>query len=75
VCILGAAALWDVMWDVDLLAEQVPWLLDSWVPVLLLAWALIAGCVLVFGWAEDLAARRRPRLWPDGEPRRCSHTA
>jgi peptidoglycan/LPS O-acetylase OafA/YrhL len=75
VCILGAAALWDTMWDIDLLAEQAPWLLESWVPVLLLAWALIAGCVLVFGWAEDLAAKRRPRLWPNGEPRRRSHTA
>ncbi|WP_099344156.1 MULTISPECIES: acyltransferase [unclassified Actinoplanes] len=26
---------------------------------------LTAVAVLLFGWAEDLAARRRPRLWPD----------
>ncbi|MEV6597600.1 acyltransferase family protein [Actinoplanes sp. NPDC051346] len=26
--------------------------------------ALTAVAVLAFGWAEDLAARRRPRLWP-----------
>mgnify|MGYP004493719693 CR=1 FL=1 len=25
---------------------------------------LTALAVLAFGWAEDLAARRRPRLWP-----------
>jgi hypothetical protein len=25
---------------------------------------LTAGAVLAFGWAEDLAARRRPHLWP-----------
>ncbi|MFG1927842.1 acyltransferase family protein [Cryptosporangium sp. NPDC048952] len=29
-------------------------------------WVLIAVAVMVFGWAEDLAARRRPRLWPVG---------
>jgi hypothetical protein len=28
------------------------------------AFVLTAGAVLAFGWAEDLAARRRPRLWP-----------
>jgi hypothetical protein len=66
VCILLAAALWDRMWDIDALAEHAPWLLESWVPVLLAAWGLIAVCVLLFGWAEDLAARRRPRLWPNG---------
>jgi peptidoglycan/LPS O-acetylase OafA/YrhL len=27
---------------------------------------LTAGAVLAFGWVEDLAARRRPRLWPSG---------
>ncbi|MFJ8074638.1 acyltransferase [Streptomyces sp. NPDC096176] len=66
VCILVAALLWDRMWDIDLLAERAPWLLDSWAPVLLVAWALIAVCIVLFGWAEDLAARRRPRLWPNG---------
>jgi peptidoglycan/LPS O-acetylase OafA/YrhL len=25
---------------------------------------LTAGSVMIFGWVEDLAARRRPRLWP-----------
>ncbi|GID62603.1 membrane protein [Actinoplanes cyaneus] len=29
---------------------------------------LTAAAVLLFGWAEDLAARRRPRLWPDTLP-------
>jgi peptidoglycan/LPS O-acetylase OafA/YrhL len=34
------------------------------------ALVLTAGAVLAFGWAEDLAARRRPRLWPaHGGPR------
>ncbi|WP_432064092.1 acyltransferase family protein [Streptomyces sp. C10-9-1] len=29
-------------------------------------WPLIALAVLAFGWIEDVAARRRPRLWPNG---------
>jgi peptidoglycan/LPS O-acetylase OafA/YrhL len=28
------------------------------------ALAITAGAVLAFGWVEDLAARRRPHLWP-----------
>jgi len=31
--------------------------------------------VLAFGWVEDLAARRRPRLWPTGGPGRPSRVA
>jgi peptidoglycan/LPS O-acetylase OafA/YrhL len=31
--------------------------------------ALTAGCVVLLGWVEDLAARRRPRLWPAGTAR------
>ena len=30
--------------------------------------ALTALAVLLFGWVEDLAARRRPRLWPTAGP-------
>ena len=29
-------------------------------------WVLVAGAVLVFGWVEDVAARRPPRLFPVG---------
>ncbi|OIJ65879.1 acyltransferase family protein [Streptomyces mangrovisoli] len=35
----------------------------------LLVWPLIALAILAFGWIEDLAAKRSPRLWPDGAPR------
>ncbi|MFD0315321.1 acyltransferase family protein [Streptomyces flavalbus] len=34
-----------------------------------LIWPLIGLAVLTFGWLEDLAARRRPRLWPNGARR------
>jgi peptidoglycan/LPS O-acetylase OafA/YrhL len=32
----------------------------------LLVWPLIGLAIVAFGWIEDLAAKRRPRLWPDG---------
>lgn len=32
----------------------------------LLIWPLIAVAILAFGWIEDIAAKRGPRLWPDG---------
>lgn len=34
-----------------------------------LVWPLIALAILAFGWIEDLAAKRRPRLWPNGSRR------
>ncbi|MFE1861322.1 acyltransferase family protein [Streptomyces anandii] len=37
-----------------------------------LVWPLIALAVLTFGWIEDLAAKRKPRLWPNGRERRRS---
>ncbi|KUN83226.1 acyltransferase [Streptomyces bungoensis] len=35
----------------------------------LLVWPLIGLTILAFGWIEDIAARRRPRLWPNGANR------
>ncbi|MFG3097023.1 acyltransferase [Streptomyces sp. NPDC048202] len=67
-CILVASTLWDQLWRYDVLDEHYPWLLESPWPVLALTWTLICACVLTFGWAEDLAAKRRPQLWPDGRP-------
>ncbi|GAA2527302.1 MULTISPECIES: acyltransferase family protein [Streptomyces] len=34
-----------------------------------LVWPLIGLMVLAVGWVEDLAAKRRPRLWPNGAKR------
>ncbi|WP_020121256.1 acyltransferase [Streptomyces canus] len=34
-----------------------------------LVWPLIGLAIVAFGWIEDLAARRRPRLWPNGSRR------
>ncbi|MGW3331211.1 acyltransferase family protein [Streptomyces rubiginosohelvolus] len=32
----------------------------------LLVWPLLAVMIVAVGWVEDVAAGRRPRLWPDG---------
>ncbi|GHA15214.1 acyltransferase family protein [Streptomyces purpurascens] len=69
ICILVAATLWDRLWGFPVLEQNVPGLLESVWPVLVLVWVLIGGCVLAFGWMEDLAAKQRPRLWPRSEPR------
>ncbi|MFF8483653.1 acyltransferase family protein [Streptomyces antibioticus] len=68
VCISVTEALWDRLWGIDMLAESAPGLLASPWPQLPFVWLLTALCVVAFGWVEDLAARRRPRLWPDGRP-------
>lgn len=52
------------VYEVDALWESVPWLLQGSWPDFLLAWALLGVVVLAVGWAEDVAAKRRPRPWP-----------
>ncbi|MCZ9345682.1 acyltransferase, partial [Streptomyces sp. TRM76130] len=34
-----------------------------------LVWPLIGLTTMAVGWVEDLAAKRRPRLWPNGAER------
>jgi fucose 4-O-acetylase-like acetyltransferase len=68
-CILVAATVWDDLWSVDTLADHESWLLESPWPVLLIVWILIGVCVVGFGWIEDVAAKRKPRLWPTGTQR------
>ncbi|MFF3768423.1 acyltransferase [Streptomyces sp. NPDC001922] len=74
VAIMATVPLLDLLWDVPWLADSPGWsaLLESADTALmfLLAWPLIALLVLGFGWAEDLAAGRRVRLWPSGGGRR-----
>lgn len=47
--------------------------LDSTYPIwtFVLVWPLIGLAVLGVGWVEDLAAKRKPRLWPDGARKRA----
>ncbi|MFD6416512.1 acyltransferase [Streptomyces sp. NPDC060194] len=72
VSILVALTLVDHLWGFDVLGEQAAWLLDSPVLLVLTAWLVIAVAVVAFGWVEDVAAKRRVRLWPAGGPGRPS---
>ncbi|WP_329121985.1 acyltransferase family protein [Streptomyces sp. NBC_01465] len=54
---------------------NIPWLDDhfdaqltslSSVLMFVLVWPLIGLMILAVGWIEDVAAKRRPRLWPTG---------
>jgi len=56
------AAVWPVLAFVALddLADRAGPASD-----LIVALVLTLGAMIAFGWAEDVAARRRPRLWPD----------
>ncbi|WP_405014833.1 acyltransferase family protein [Kitasatospora sp. NBC_01539] len=71
--ITAAISLIGLTWSVPLLAENVPWLLDSEWTAMVLAWPVIGLCIVLFGWIEDVAAKRRPRLFPyqrqNAEPR------
>jgi hypothetical protein len=59
----------DQLWNVDFLFNHAQWLLRShWFP-LMVALPLIGLLVLSFGWMEDVAAKRSPRLFP--YPRRA----
>jgi peptidoglycan/LPS O-acetylase OafA/YrhL len=52
------------LWSNDFFYTHLQWLLSSqWLP-LLVAIPLILLALLLFGWVEDVAAKRRPRLFP-----------
>lgn len=54
------------LYSVGPLWETVPWLLSSPWLQFVLVWLMLGGVFLAVGWTEDVAARRRPRPWPDG---------
>lgn len=66
VCIAIAVTMWNRLWSLEVMWRDLPWLMNSPVPTLIFSWSLIAYCILMFGWLEDVAAKRRPRLWPSG---------
>ncbi|MFJ7494040.1 acyltransferase [Streptomyces sp. NPDC097727] len=62
VALMVSVPLIDLMWNVPALERDLP--LDSMWFQFAVAWVLIAVAVVLFGWVEDLAAKRRPRLLP-----------
>ncbi|MFD0328584.1 acyltransferase family protein [Streptacidiphilus monticola] len=54
----------DPLWSVPFVYAHFQWVLVSqWFP-LVVAVPLIALFIVLFGWMEDVAAKRRPRLFP-----------
>ncbi|MFF1911451.1 acyltransferase [Streptomyces sp. NPDC058239] len=62
VALMVSVPLIDLMWNVPALEWDLP--LDSMWFQFAVAWVLIAAAVALFGWVEDLAAKRGPRLLP-----------
>ncbi|MFJ6938672.1 acyltransferase family protein [Streptomyces sp. NPDC101132] len=62
--LVAAIPLIDPLWSVPFVYEHFRWLLASQWFTLLVAVPLAGLLVLTFGWIEDVAARRPPRLLP-----------
>ena len=64
VALVLSQPLIDQLWQVDFIYLHLRWLLMSqWLP-LIVAIPLLVLFVTAFGWVEDVAARRSPRLFP-----------
>ncbi|MGH3486799.1 MAG: acyltransferase family protein [Actinopolymorphaceae bacterium] len=62
VALIGSVLFIDLMWQVPLFEAYLP-LESPWLSYAV-TWLLIAVAIVAVGWLEDLAARRRIRLWP-----------
>lgn len=67
-CIVIASTVWDQLWGIDIMWRHFSWLLESPWPILVLTWMFIGTCIACFGWMEDLAAKKKPQLWPEVSP-------
>lgn len=59
--------LWNVPWVGDHLGTYID--ASDNALELIVIWPLIGLMILAVGWVEDVAAKRRPRLWPNGQSR------
>ncbi|WP_330294831.1 acyltransferase family protein [Streptomyces sp. NBC_00503] len=62
IALILAVPLIDRLWDVPALEAHLP--LESQWFLFGIGWLLLAVAVLLCGWVEDVAARKRPRLLP-----------
>lgn len=62
IALILSVPLIDRLWRIPFCERHLP--LDSLWFQFGVAWVLIAVAIPLTGWAEDLAARRRPRLLP-----------
>ncbi|MFD8117389.1 acyltransferase family protein [Streptomyces microflavus] len=66
--ILATVPLIDLLWKIPYVDAHLGLTVEATYTLLmtLLVWPLIGLVILCVGWVEDVAAKRRPRLWPDG---------
>ncbi|MFJ3970539.1 acyltransferase [Streptomyces parvus] len=66
--ILATIPLLDLLWEIPYVDAHLGSAVEAAYTLLmtLLIWPLIALMIVAVGWVEDVAAKRRPRLWPDG---------
>ncbi|WP_282689556.1 MULTISPECIES: acyltransferase [unclassified Streptomyces] len=66
--ILVTIPLLDLLWEIPYVDAHLGSAVETAYTLLmtLLVWPLIALMIVAVGWVEDVAAKRRPRLWPDG---------
>ncbi len=69
--IMATVPLIDRLYELPFMTDGMMSVLDSSYTVLmfLLVWPLIGLTILTLGWIEDVAAKRSPRLWPNGAKR------
>ncbi|MET4921648.1 acyltransferase [Streptomyces sp. PSRA5] len=65
--IMATFPIIDLLYEVPVLSDHSDLVDQAYAALpLVLIWPLIAVAILAFGWVEDVAAKRRPRLWPNG---------
>ncbi len=62
--LIASVPLIDLLWNFPVLEENLSWLLESQLLQFIVVWPLLGLVFLAIGWIEDVAAKRRPRLWP-----------
>ncbi|MEU8678379.1 acyltransferase [Streptomyces sp. NPDC048560] len=77
--LMATSPIIDQLWNVPWVGDHLGTYIDQsyTVLMLILIWPLIGVAILAVGWVEDVAAKRRPRLWPNGtrkEPGKAPRT-
>ncbi|WNI24500.1 acyltransferase [Streptomyces sp. ITFR-16] len=69
--IMATIPILDELWEIPFVDAHLGSEIEAAYTVLmfLLVWPLIGIMIVAVGWLEDVAAKRRPRLWPNGVAR------
>ncbi|MFG3259215.1 acyltransferase [Streptomyces sp. NPDC048172] len=68
IALMATVPIIDRLWNIDAIGDSPTWskVLEQGDATIMfiLVWPLLAILIAAFGWAEDVAAKRRPRLFP-----------